>query len=48
VDKVLYKWFTEGHVGGKLVTESVITGKAKSVCDELKISDRCIFSDVWL
>jgi hypothetical protein len=35
-------------VGGKLVTGSVITGKAKSFCDEWKISDRCIFSDVWL
>jgi len=45
---VLYKWCTEVHVGGKLITESVITGKAKSLCYELKISDRCIFSDVWL
>jgi len=27
--KVLCKWCTEVHVGGKLVTGSVITGKAK-------------------
>lgn len=33
-------------MGGKLITGSVITGKVKSFCDELKISDRCIFSDV--
>ena len=35
-------------MGRKLITKSVITGKVKSVYDELKISDRCIFSDVWL
>jgi hypothetical protein len=45
---VLCKWCTEVHVGGKLTTEYVLTGKAKSRRDELNISDRCIFSDVWL
>jgi len=45
---VLCKWYREVLVGGMLVTGSVITGKAKSYYDKLKISDRYICSDVWL
>jgi hypothetical protein len=44
-DKVLYEWFTAMHSKGKPVTGPMIIEKAKSLCDEMKITDKCTFSD---
>jgi hypothetical protein len=38
LDKVLYIWFTAVASKAKAVTWSVLIGKAKSCCDEMKIS----------
>jgi len=48
LDKVLCKWFTVLHSIGKPVTGHSITEKAKPVCNEMKITDKCTFSEGWL
>jgi len=45
LDKVLCKWFIALHSNGKPVTGLSITEKAKPVCNEMKISEKCTFSD---
>jgi len=37
-------WFTAMHSKGKSMTGPVIIEKAKYLCDEMKISDSCTFS----
>jgi hypothetical protein len=44
LDKVLYKWFTAMCSEGKPVTGAMITEKAMSFYDEMKITDKCAFS----
>ena len=48
LDKVLHKWFTEVCPEGKHVTGLMITEKSKSLCDEMKVIEKCIFSEGWL
>jgi hypothetical protein len=36
------------HSGGKSVTGPMIIKKAECSYDEIKITDRCTFSDGWL
>ena len=45
LDKQLYKWFTAVCSEGKPVTSPVIIEKAKSSCDEMKITDERTFSE---
>jgi hypothetical protein len=47
-DKVLCKWFTALHSNRKPVTGLSKTEKAKPVCNEMKITEKCTFSDGWL
>jgi hypothetical protein len=42
---VLYNWFTAMCSEGRLVTGSVIIGKAKCFYDEMKITDKCTLSE---
>jgi hypothetical protein len=48
LDKVLYTWFTTMRSEGKPVTGPMIIEKAKSFYDEMKITDKCTFSEGWL
>jgi hypothetical protein len=48
LDKVLYKWFTAIYSIGKPLTGPMIIEKAKWVYGEMRITDECTFSDVWL
>jgi hypothetical protein len=48
LDKVLCKWFTAVCCKGKPVTGPMVIGKAKSFYDELKVTDKCTFSEGWL
>lgn len=45
VDKVLCKWFVAVHCKGKLVTGPTIIEKAKSFCNELKITYKRTLSE---
>jgi hypothetical protein len=44
----VYKWFTALHSNLKPVTGLSITEKTKPVCNEMKITDNCTFSEGWL
>jgi hypothetical protein len=44
----LYKWFTAMCSKGKPMTGHIIIGKVMSLYDEIKITDRCTFSEGWL
>jgi DDE superfamily endonuclease./Tc5 transposase DNA-binding domain./CENP-B N-terminal DNA-binding domain. len=48
LDKVLYTWFTTMRSEGKPVTGPLIIEKAKSFYDEMKITEKCTFSEGWL
>jgi len=48
LDKVLYRWFTTMRSEGKPVTGPMIIEKAKSLYDEMKVSEKCTFSEGWL
>jgi len=43
-----HKWFTEVCAEGKPMTGLMITEKSKSFCDEMKVIEKCIFSEGWL
>jgi hypothetical protein len=42
---MLYKRFVVMHCSGKSVTGLVIIEKPKDFCDEMKITDKCTFSE---
>jgi hypothetical protein len=44
LDKVLYNWFTTVLFEGK----PMISEKAKSFYGEMKVTDKCTFSEGWL
>jgi hypothetical protein len=44
LDKVLYKWFIAMHSEGKPVTGPMIIEKANSFYDQIKITEKCMFS----
>jgi hypothetical protein len=48
LDKMLHNWFTEVCSEGKHMTGLMITEKSKSLCDEMKVIEMCIFSEGWL
>jgi hypothetical protein len=41
---MLYKWFTAMCSEGKPVTGPMITEKANSFYDQIKVTDKCMFS----
>jgi hypothetical protein len=43
LDRVLCMWFTAVRTEGKVVAWPMLIGKAKSFCDEMKITDKCTF-----
>jgi hypothetical protein len=45
LDKMLYKWFTAMHSEGKPITLPAITKTVRSYYDEMKITDKCTFSE---
>jgi hypothetical protein len=45
MEKWLYKWFTTMRSEVKPVTGPMIIEKAKSFHDEMKIPDKCTFSE---
>jgi len=44
VDKVLYKWITAMCSEGKPVTGPMIIEKANAFYDQIKMTDKCMFS----
>jgi hypothetical protein len=44
----VYKWITVMCSEGKPIFEPVIIKKVLSFCDEMKVTDRCIFLEGWL
>jgi len=44
VDKVVYKWFTAMCSEGKPMTGPMIIEKANVFYDQIKITDKCMFS----
>jgi hypothetical protein len=45
---MLCKWFTAMCSEGKALSGLMIIERAKSFCGEIKITDKCTFSDGWL
>jgi hypothetical protein len=45
LDKVLYKWFTATCSKGKPMTGLTIMEKANTFYNEMKICDKCTYSD---
>jgi hypothetical protein len=45
LDRVLCMWFTAVPTKGKAMTWPMLIGKAKSFYDEIKINDKCTFSE---
>lgn len=48
LDKVSCKWFIAMYSEGKSMSLSTIIEEAKSFHDEIKIPDKCTFSDGWV
>jgi len=45
LEKVLYKWLTEMHFKGIHMTGPMVIRRAKSFYDEVKVTDKCAFSE---